>query len=61
MDTHSKNAFEIFKFLEAQTIVNNIKYLPDEKNKIINYGKNIIKINKWFNYFSIKKEKLKNL
>ena len=41
MESHSKNAFEIFKILQSKKIVKNIKYLPDQKIKIINYGKSI--------------------
>ncbi len=56
MDNHSRNASEIFKFLEAQKIVNNIKYLPDEKNKNHKLWKKYHSINNGLITFAIKKK-----
>ena len=43
MDTHSKNAFEIFKILNSHEIVKDINTSLTRKIQIMNYGKNIIK------------------
>ena len=60
MDTHSKNAFEIFKILNSHEIVKDIKYLPDEKNTNNRLWKKYHKINNGLITFSLKKKKKKN-
>ena len=56
MDTHSKNAFEIFKILNSHEIVKDIKYLPDEKNTNNRLWKKYHKINNGLITFSLKKK-----
>ena len=61
MDTHSKNAFEIFKILNSHEIVKDIKYLPDEKNTNNRLWKKYHKINNGLITFSLKKKENREL
>ena len=56
MESHSKNAFEIFKILQSKKIVKNIKYLPDQKNKNHKLWKKYHSINNGLITFAIEKK-----